>query len=369
MKIYIDGMWFRHTGIGRIYENLLHGLIGTEEVERISTVVQRFRRREFESRFPSPKIEAKFVDFPFNYRELLYKGRTIRSFDARPDLLYFPSFNVPFFLPGRIVSTICDLIPITPFFNLPWHVKARYRIAIRHAIRSSVKVVCISEFTKRQVIEEFGVGPDRLEVIYPPLHLPGEEEIARAKGQSPLVGGDYLLYVGNRHPHKNIPCMLEALRLLQPRFPGLRAVIAGARMRNDGDEVDAVLKNPEMRAKVIEFPGASDEEIRNLFAHAKVFVFPTRIEGFGIPPLEALSFGVPVVVSDIPVTREVCGNAVRYAGPDDPADFARAIREALTEPRGEEAARSGKERAWRYARNNSVAQYLALFRRCVERKV
>lgn len=365
MRIYIDGMWFRHTGIGRIYENLLQGLIETEEVEQISTVVQRFRKREFESRFPSSKIEAKFVDFPFNYRELLCKGRTIRSFVARPDLFYFPSFNVPFFLPGTIVSTICDLIPITPFFNLPWHVKARYRIAIRHAIRSSVKVVCISEFTKRQVIEEFGVDPDRLEVIYPPLRLPGEEEIAQAKGQSPLAGGDYLLYVGNRHPHKNIPCMLEALRILQSDFPGLRAVIAGARMRPD-DDVDAILKNPEMRAKVIEFPGASDEEIRNLHAHARVFVFPTRIEGFGIPPLEALSFGVPVVCSDIPVIREVCGDTVRYADPDAPADFARAIREALMMSYGEEGARKGKERAWRYARNNSVAQYLALFSRCID---
>ena len=367
MKIYIDGMWFRHTGIGRIYENLLQGLIETEEVERISTVVQRFRKREFESRYRSPKIEAKFVDFPFNYRELLYKGRTIRAFDARPDLLYFPSFNVPFFLPGRIVSTICDLIPITPFFNLPWHLKTRYRIAIRHAIRSSMKVVCISEFTKRQVIEEFGVDPDRLEVIYPPLQLPAEEEIAQAKGQPPLVGGDYLLYVGNRHVHKNIPCMLEALRILQSDVPGLRAVVAGARMRPD-DDVDAVLKNPEMRAKVIEFPGASDEEILNLHAHARVFVFPTRIEGFGIPPLEALSFGIPAVCSDIPVVREVCGDAVRYADPDDPADFARAIREAFTDPYEEEAARRGKERVRRYARNNSVEQHLALFRRCLERR-
>lgn len=63
---------------------------------------------------------------------------------------------------------------------------------------------------------------------------------------------------------------------------------------------------------VIEYPEASDEEILNLYSHARVFVFPTRIEGFGIPFLEALSFGVPVVGSDIPVVREVCGNAIRY---------------------------------------------------------
>ena len=135
------------------------------------------------------------------------------------------------------------------------------------------------------------------------------------------------------------------------------------------DDVDAVLKNPGLRAMTIEISGASDEEILNLHAHARVFVFPTRIEGFGIPPLEALSCGVPVVVSDIPVTREVCGDTVRYADPDDPADFARAIREALLEPCGEEADLRGKERARKYAGNNTVAQYLALFGRCIDRKV
>ena len=364
MRIYLDGMWFRHTGIGRIYDNLLQGLIEAEEVESISTVVQLGKKRDFEERFRSPKVEARFVDYPFNYREMLFKGKTIRAFDTRPDLYYFPSFNVPFFLGGRIIGTVCDLIPITSYFHLPWHVKARFRIAIRHAILSSMKLVCISEFTKLHVMEEFGVAPDHIEVIYPPLHLPSEDEIEEVKRQRPLVNGDYLLYVGNRHVHKNVPCMLDALRILKSDFPGLRAVVAGTRMLQD-DDVDAVLKNLEMRAMVIEFLEASDEEIQNLHAHARVFVFPTRIEGFGIPPLEALSFGVPVVGSDIPVIREVCGNTIRYANPDDPADFARSIREALTEPHGEEAVRKGKERAWKYAKINSVARYLDLFRRSI----
>ncbi len=368
MRIYLDGMWFRHTGIGRIYANLLQGLVEAEEVESINTVVQLGRKRDFEERFRSSKIEVRFVDYPFNYREILFKGKTIRAFDTKPDLYYFPSFNVPFFLGGRIISTVCDLIPLTLIFGLPWHVKTRFRIAIRHAIRSSMKMVCISEFTKRHVMEEFGVAPDHIEVIYPPLHLHDEDEIEEVKRQPPLVNGDYILYVGNRHVHKNVPCMLDALRILKSDFPGLRAVVAGTRMRRD-DDVDAVLKNRVMRAMVIEFPEASDEEILNLYSHARVFVFPTRIEGFGIPPLEALSFGVPVVGSDIPVIREVCGNAIRYANPDNPADFARAIREALAETRDDEVIRRGKERAQRYARNNSVAQYLNLFRRSLEEKV
>ena len=154
---------------------------------------------------------------------MLLKGKTIRAFDTKPDLYYFPSFNVPFILGGRIISTVCDLIPLTPVFGLPWHVKSRFRVAIRHAIRSSMKMVCISEFTKRHVMEEFGVAPDHIEVIYPPLHLHDEEEIGALKRQPPLVDGDFLLYVGNRHIHKNVPCLLEALRILKSDFPQLRA--------------------------------------------------------------------------------------------------------------------------------------------------
>jgi len=355
-------MWFLHTGIGRIYANLLRGLLDTAEIDRVFTVVQRSRKREFEDRFQSSKIQAQFVDYPFDYREMLFKGFAIRRFRPTPDVYYFPSFNVPFFLRGKIVGTVCDLIPMSPFFPLPWHVRERFRIAIAHAIRASVSMVAISEFTKSQMVEEFGVTPDRIDVIYPPLRLPDDGEVAAARSRPPLVEGEYLLYVGNRHVHKNVPCLLEAFRLLRHDRPGLRVVVAGARM-HPVDEVDTMRNAPEMREAVVEFMEASDDEIWNLHAHARVFVFPTRIEGFGIPPLEALSFGVPVVASDIPVIREVCADTVRYADPGDPKDFAGKIADALRQVPAEEAVRRGMERARRYATKGSIALYLELFRR------
>lgn len=365
LNLYIDGMWFRHTGIGRIYENLLKGLVESEEVECIHTVVSPGREKEFLEDFSSRKIMPRFVSYPYDYREILRKGLALRDLHPKPDLFYFPSFNVPYFLDGKVVSTVCDLIPLTPFFDLPWHMRARFRFAVRHALARSVRTVCISQATRDHVAKEFGAGTDSLEVIHPPLDFPVLDCPAGAGEDRPIVEGDYLLYVGNRNPHKNLGCLLDAFRMLAHDFPGFRVVLAGPRMRKR-DDVDMAREAPDLRDRLVEIPSSSDEEIHNLYRHARAFVFPTLIEGFGIPPVEALWHGVPAVCSDIPVVREVCGDAVRYANPRDPSDFARAIRRALREPRDTGRREAGREWARRYSRDMATRRYLDLFRRCLD---
>ena len=367
MRIYLDGMLFLHAGIGRIYQNLLQGLAGSPEVSRIHTLIPRARKDDFLRRYPYDKIDAVFTDLPFDYREYFGKGPLIRKFRPEPDIHYFPYHNVPYFLKGTVVSTVCDLIPISPFSSLPWHAKTRFRYLVSHALKVSMRVVCISEFTKSQVTDGFDVAPDLLEVIYPPLGDGLSKGQPVSPGEDPMVEGDYILFVGSRNPHKNLKCLIDAFGKLLPEFPGLKLVIAGARMR-PRDEVDEALGIEGLRGRVIPFVAATDREIWNLYSNARVFAFPSLIEGFGIPPLEAMARGIPVVCSDIPAIREVCGDAVRYAEPRDPEDFARAIREAIKIPDGEEAVRRGREKAGRYSKSDSVAAYLALFRRCLEGK-
>lgn len=358
MKIFVDGMMFRHTGMGRIYENLVDGLVRSGEVDRISTLVPSRMERAFRERFPSPKIDARFTGLSYDYGEYLHKGRVInREFPGR-DVYHFVSTNVPFFLRGRVVSTVCDLITISPLFGLPWHRRCRFEYPIRHAIGRSDHVVCISEFTKSEVRRSFGTPPEKLSVIYPPLSFPD----GPGAGKPAAVAGDYLLFVGNRHVHKNLRCLFAALRLLAPEAPSLKVVVAGARM-TPLDDVDHAMEDPILRDRIIAIEGAEDRVIRDLYAHAKAFVFPSRMEGFGIPPLEALHAGIPAVCSDIPVLREVCGDAAAYADPLDPADFARKIREAVAAPHPETHALAGRARSMKYAAEDTCRAYLDLFRR------
>jgi len=366
MRLYIDGMLFRHTGVGRVYENLLDGFSGSDEISSIYTLVSTARKREFLERFPNRKIEATFADFPADYREYFFKGFRIRSLKPTPDIYYFPFHNVPYFLGGRVISNVNDVIPITPFFYLPWHIKIRFRIAFSHALQRSKRVVCISEFTKSQVLEYFGGDLDHLRVIYPPLaaSLVGDVPGAAAD-KAPIVEGDYLLYVGNRHMHKNVRCLIDAFVSLAAEFPRLKLVIAGRRM-SVRDDVDEALERCAYRDRVLIFTEATDQDVDNLYRFAKVFVFPTLIEGFGIPPLEAMAHGIPTVCSAIPVLRESCGEAAIYAKAGDADDFARAIRNALTVPRNPEDVDAGRKRITLFSSEKIVKQYIELFKECLD---
>lgn len=358
MKIFVDGFFFNHTGIGRIYENLIDGLIRSDEVNGISTLVPSSMEQTFLKRFPSSKVSVRFTGIGFNFKEYLYKGHVINREFPGMDVYHFVSSNVPFFLRGKIVSTICDLITISPLFGLPWHRRWRFEYPFRHAINRSDHIVCISGFTKSEVCRTFGAPPEKFSVIYPPLtfqKFPGGN-------QPPGIHGDYLLFVGNRHVHKNLRCLFDALRLLAPKFPGLKTVVAGTRMMPI-DDVEQAMGDPVLRDRIIPIQGATDAQIHALYTHARAFVFPSRIEGFGIPPLEALHAGIPVVCSDIPVLHEVCGDSVRYANPMDPSDFAEKIRETLTTTRKESDVTAGRKQARKFAAPDLTRDYLNLFRR------
>lgn len=364
MNIYVDGMFFRLSGIGRIYENLLAALDGSPEVGRVCTVVPRAREDEFRRSFRPGKIDVRFAGFlPLSFGDFFAKARIVRLFRTAPDVLYFPNFNVPFFLGGRIVATVCDLIPVSVHSDLPWAKRTAFRLLAGRALEASATTVCISEAMRREIVGMYGVPPARLQVIHPWLDDGFLEAAERPCPGPRLVEGDYLLFVGNRFAHKNVRTLIDAFRLLAPEFPALKVVVAGARMRQR-DDVDAALSDPALQGRIVEFTRASDGEIRNLYAFARAFVFPTFAEGFGIPPLEALAFGVPAVCSDIPVIREVCGDAVRYADPRNPGSFAREIRAVLMGKENDPfRADKGRARARLYGRERSLEGYMEIFRR------
>jgi glycosyltransferase involved in cell wall biosynthesis len=360
VRIYVDGMFFRLSGIGRCYENVLRSLLEDPDVSRVCTIVPIGRRGDFSRTFPSGKLDTIYSDFAhLSFGDFFRKTALIRSFSPRPDVLFFPNFNVPFFLKGKIVSTVNDLIPISKYSDYSALQQAGFRFLVGRALRVSTRTVCISEFGRRQVREAFDVPESRLEVIHPwvPEVFSGGE-----KGAERPVEGDYLLFVGNRYLYKNMKGLIAALKLLAPAHPALKAVIVGSPTRSP-DDVDTADADPILKGKVVQFRRASDDQLMGLYAHASVFVFPSFMEGFGIPPLEALAYGVPVVCSDIPVIREVCEDSVRYADPFDPRSIADQVRAALTEAEENRVfAEKGRERVRRFNRERSLRQYLDLFR-------
>jgi len=181
-------------------------------------------------------------------------------------------------------------------------------------------------------------------------------------GLPPLNGfvSEYFLYLGLRISHKNVEGVIRAFLLLLDDFPILKLVIAGSRYSTP-DMVDRWKGDPRLMGRLIEIPDPSDNDIARLFSAAKAFVFPSFAEGFGLPPLEAMAADVPVVCSDIPVFREVYGDAVQYVDPNRAESIAAALRTLLINPSlSSDLRAAGKKQASKYRGNQLMARYIDL---------
>ena len=167
--------------------------------------------------------------------------------------------------------------------------------------------------------------------------------------------------MGSTRPHKDLPTLLRAFARLAPAHPDLRLLLVGA---TDLAFVDSTLAGEpaEVRHRVLFTGRVEDPALRTLYAGAEVFVFPSRYEGFGLPPLEAMEMGAPVVVADAASLPEVVGDGALLFPPGDVAACAAAIQSVLTEPElRERLITAGYERAggfsWAYTAEMTVAAY------------
>jgi glycosyltransferase involved in cell wall biosynthesis len=361
MSIYLDGMFYRCSGVGRVYENLMAAFAGHPSLGEIHTIVPFALKSRFLEQFPHPAIRAHFVGYgPMGVGDLVLKSAVLRSLRGKVGLYFFPGHNVPLSVPGRYIVSVNDVTVFSSHFALSPYRRAGFRWLVSRAVRSAEAVVTISETVKGDLVREFGLPQKKIRVIYPWVK---EIFFSAPEFEPPpeyLQGKDYILYVGLRIAHKNVEGVLRAFLHLVDDFPELRLVIAGGRYTTP-DMVDRWKADPRLNDRLIEFPNPTDENIVQLFSRAKAFVFPSFAEGFGLPPLEAMAAGVPVLCSDLPVFREVYGDAVLYVDPSRPESIAEGVRKVLTDPgSAERLIRSGKERASLYRQGRSMNAYIDL---------
>jgi alpha-1,3-rhamnosyl/mannosyltransferase len=363
MSIYLDGMFYRCSGVGRVYENLLAAFATEPDVGEIHTIVPAVHKERFLEQFSHPKIVPTFVGYgPMGVGDLVHKSLVLRSLRKEVGLYFYPGHNVPLSAPGRYIVSVNDVTVFSPRFELPSWRKAGFHWLVSRAVHGSEAVVTISETAKGDLVREFGLPPGKIRVIYPWV----KEIFFAAPKNEPLPASsqekEFILYVGLRIAHKNVEGVIRAFLLLLEDFPKLKLVIAGSRYSTP-DMVDRWKGDTRLMGRLIEIPDPSDDDIARLFGGAKAFVFPSFAEGFGLPPLEAMASGVPVVCSDIPVFREVYGDAVHYVDPNRAESIAEGVREVLTDD-GLSArfALHGRARAELYRRDRSFNAYLDLIR-------
>lgn len=266
------------------------------------------------------------------------------------DLMHFPHFNIPVLNFTPFIVTIHDLI-LTKFPTVrattlhPFIYRFKswaYRFVIKSALQNSRQIISVSNFTKQDIIEQFGVAPEKIVVIY--------EGVANlAKGRDSLfvakldeeqtlsrhrLGGDFLLYIGNAYPHKNLESLLVVFKNIHQSYPGLKLVLVGkidyfySRVKCLAEELG--LFSQENKDSAVIFPGyVPDIDLEILYKNARAYVFPSLYEGFGLPPLEAMAKSCPVVCSNVSSLPEILGDSAFYFNPSDQSDMEEKIKKIL----------------------------------------
>ena len=233
-------------------------------------------------------------------------------------------------------------------------------------LRTATRIIAVSETTKRHVEQYYGIASSLIDVVYHAVdpsqfYRDAREDLFRVLARSLGLLSPYILYVGTRAPFKNFHTLLHAMTRIYPST-GLTLVVVGAPW--DERESAEVAAHPAAAAlRLVAHP--DDDVLRLLYSFASAFVFPSRHEGFGIPLLEAMACGAPVVASDTAVFREVAGSAAIYFDPLDPDDLIRAIDACLEKTTGLELRERGFLRVARYSWDRAAAETYAVYARAL----
>lgn len=297
MKIGIDARLIDETGVGRYIRNLIAELAVIDTTNRYVV----FLRNDSAWEPPNARWEKRIADIPWHsVAEQILLPRLFSH--EQLDLLHVPYFTIPIFYPGTFVVTMHDLTilhyPTGKATTLPrflyWAKVLAYRVILEIGLRRAAHIIAVSRATAKELTDHFALDARKISVIH--------EGVRRMETEKRIVAGPYFLYVGNAYPHKNLETLFQAIG-------SQKLVLVG--------KEDLFYKRLPHLPHGIVFNEVSDSQLGSLYAHASALVFPSLMEGFGLPALEAAVCGTPVICSDIAAFREVLGPLGNYFEPHD----------------------------------------------------
>jgi len=350
MKILIDARLYglENAGIGRYIMNLINQI---EKEDRENEYYIFLREKYFKQlKFKNKKFKKILADYShYSFKEQIFLP--LQLIKIKPDLVHFPHFNVPIFCWGKYVVTIHDLIKhqsrgsqtTTRWPIFYWFKYLNYKILVWLAVKRAAKIITPSNYWKEELMRRYDLPAEKIVVTYEGIDK--KYQISNIKYQiSNLkilrkynIEKPFVIYTGSLYPHKNVEVLIRAVKKLNKEIR-LYLVIVCARNIFYKRFLQKVEK---LGVKdYVNFVGfVPDEELVTIYQQAEVFVFPSLIEGFGLPGLEAMACGLPVLVSDIPVFREIYKDAVIYFDPFSINDLAEKIKKIIKDKKLKEKLR------------------------------
>lgn len=283
--------------------------------------------------------------------------------------VYHTQYILPFFVPKKVklVTHIHDIsFNFYPQF-IRWTDLLFLKTLIPWSIRKASKVIAVSGSAKEEIVKYYKVPEEKVEVIHNAI---GENFLNNYSVEDPekvrvkyALPEKFLLYVGTLQPRKNIPFLIKGFARLKEKMPQHKLVLAGPKGAHNYDkEIDKMIEESNLQNEVV-FPGYIDaEDLPGLYRSADIFVFPSLYEGFGIPILEALAMETPVAASDIPVFREVGGEAAEYFDPASLDGLEKIVYNISIDPELRERLKnSGKTRIKFFSWEKSARKMLEIY--------
>jgi glycosyltransferase involved in cell wall biosynthesis len=358
------------TGVGVYFKHLLFELARLDGENEYYLFSASWKDRFAPSKIP-PFKKNHFRDMRWPVKSVnflwhkLGRPRLDSVFKTELDLTHSPT---PIILPtkGKKIVTVCDLY----FMDFPEKADREARTYFLKGIKRSLGeadgVITISEFTKKALMERFALAESRVKVTYLGLdeiyrEAPDARELETTRRVFDLPS-EYLLFVGASEPRKNLLNLIDALAIVHQRYKRIPLVMVG-RKGDDHENLLAkiVARHIEPWTRILGY--RSDHEVRNLYQGASAFVFPSASEGFGLPLIEAMACGVPVLASRVGAMPEVAGDAAHYFDPESPDDMAeKMIRLLEDEDLKKTLTEKGRSRAIEFRWEKTAAETLAFYR-------
>jgi glycosyltransferase involved in cell wall biosynthesis len=240
---------------------------------------------------------------------------------SRANVLFAPAYTAPLTSPVPVVLTVHDVSFVAHPEWFSWREGVRRRVMTKASARRAARVLTQSDFTKREAVRYLGLDQSRVDVIYL-----GTTTLRTQATREPLV-----LYVGSLFNRRHIPELIEGFSQLAATQPEARLEIVGDNRTLPAIDVDALIARSTARDRIRARHYVSDAELSALYARASVFAFLSEYEGFGLTPLEAMAGGIPVVVLETEIAREIYGPAAEYVAHPEPSMIATALERVLVD--------------------------------------
>jgi len=338
MKVCIDARYVypKIDGIGRYLINLIDNIsllsLNDSKIHFYVLEIDEFAHSSLLRNFDNRK-NLTFIKIPIKPLSVRNNFLYFYLRHLQLDIFHYPQFDLPFFLPKnvKVITTIHDLNPqkFPEFFQTTLgRLKKYYSIFINSfTLKKSDIIIAISKSTKNEIINFYGERfKNKIKVIYE-----GVKKVENSNIETELLNQikekyslkKYFLYVGNNRPHKNLKRMLHAFSEIKNKFPDLKFVLVGRQLKNY-EKTEKIISELLIRDRVIILE-LDDIHLRALYKGAAALVFCSLSEGFGLPILEAMSMGVPVITSNISSMKEIAEGYALLVNPESIEDIKNAM--------------------------------------------